>query len=176
VRRCLHRCVNPEARIRAAHREHQQLQRGEEMIAPPQTQPMTDGPTPEQLQTWADEAQACLDSGDVIATDHEKARATILVLRSHASLKDRIQELEEALREKIDEEEKDAAFVERMVRRVLVTNPFDQIVKFDECDTAEPTVRQMIRQYYIQGLQPDTELALKTADRFIAALQKGTAK
>lgn len=71
---------------------------GEVMTAAPQSHPMTDQPTPEQFQAWADEAQACVDSDEVIITDHEKANATIMALRSRASLKARIEELEGALR------------------------------------------------------------------------------
>ena len=67
-------------------------------------------------------------------------------------------------------DEIDAAFVDGMIRGVIAASSLDQVVKFPECATAEPTLRQMIRQYYIQGLQPDTDLALKTADRFIRAL------
>lgn len=64
------------------------------MTSAPKSQPMTAEPTPGQLQAWADEAQACVDSGELIITDHEKANATIMVLRSYASLKGRIAELE----------------------------------------------------------------------------------
>ena len=39
-----------------------------------------------------------MDSGEVVISDHRKARATIDALRSHATLKARITELEEALR------------------------------------------------------------------------------
>ena len=47
----------------------------------------------------------------------------------------------------------------------------DRVVKFDDCETAEPTLRQMIRQYYIQGLQPDTEHALELSGRFVRSLK-----
>ena len=48
----------------------------------------------------------------------------------------------------------------------------DHVVKFDDCDTAEPTLRKMILSYYIQGLNPDYEEAKKRADAFIEALTK----
>jgi hypothetical protein len=60
------------------------------------SQPMTEI-APHELQAWADEAQACIDSGEVVITDHRKADATVTALRSHASLKARIQDLEAAL-------------------------------------------------------------------------------
>jgi hypothetical protein len=49
----------------------------------------------------------------------------------------------------------------------------DRVVEFDECETPEPTLRKMILGYYMQGLQPDAELARKFADRFILALIEG---
>jgi hypothetical protein len=58
------------------------------------SQAMTATPTPDQLQAWADEAQACIDSGEVVVSDYSKAHATIMALREHASLKARIAELE----------------------------------------------------------------------------------
>jgi hypothetical protein len=59
---------------------------------------MKDEPTLQEWQTWADEAQACVDSGDVVISDHRKAQATIAALREHAGLKARITELEGALK------------------------------------------------------------------------------
>lgn len=49
--------------------------------------------TPEELSAWADEAQACIDSGCVIVTDHRKAHATVMALRSHAALQARVEKL-----------------------------------------------------------------------------------
>ena len=49
-----------------------------------ETKTMTD-PSPQELQAWADEAQACIDSGEVIITDHRKAHATVMALRSYAA-------------------------------------------------------------------------------------------
>ena len=62
------------------------------------SKPIGETPSPQELQAWADEAQACVDSGEVVISDHRKARATIDALRSHAALKTRITELEAALR------------------------------------------------------------------------------
>jgi hypothetical protein len=62
------------------------------------SQPILETPSPQELQAWADEAQACVDSGKLIISDHRKARATIDALRSHATLKARAAELEGALR------------------------------------------------------------------------------
>jgi prefoldin subunit 5 len=61
-------------------------------------QPIPETPSPQELQEWADEAQAFVDSGQVVISDHRKARATVDALRSHATLKARIEELEGALR------------------------------------------------------------------------------
>lgn len=65
---------------------------------PPRSQPKDTAArqdfTPQELLAWADEAQACLDSGEVIVSDHRKADATIMALRSHAILKARVEELE----------------------------------------------------------------------------------
>lgn len=64
------------------------------MTGDTQLQPMCAEPSPEELQAWADEAQAFLDSGEVIVSDNRKAHATITALRSHAALKARIEFLE----------------------------------------------------------------------------------
>jgi hypothetical protein len=47
----------------------------------------------------------------------------------------------------------------------------DRVVHFPDCETAEPTIRQMIRSYYIQGLMPDTDRALKCAVEFISTIE-----
>jgi len=62
-----------------------------------QSQPIGETPSPQELQAWADEAQACIDSGEVVISDYRKARATIDALRSHAALKARIRRLERSL-------------------------------------------------------------------------------
>lgn len=79
------------------------------MTAPsPQCQPnrqeLRQDCTPEELAKWADEAQACIDSGEVIIADYGKALATVMVLRSHASLKARAEQAES----KVDVLEKNA--------------------------------------------------------------------
>jgi hypothetical protein len=65
------------------------------------SQPILETPSPQELQVWADEAQACVDSGELIISDPRKARATIDALRSHAALKARVAELEGALRSSV---------------------------------------------------------------------------
>lgn len=54
--------------------------------------------TPQELATWADEAQEFIDGGTVPMREMRKANATVAALRSHASLKERIEVLETALR------------------------------------------------------------------------------
>lgn len=70
----------------------------------PQCQPnqeplRQDAPTAQEFAAWADEAQACIDSGDVIISDHRKANATVVALRSHATLTARNRDLEARVEE-----------------------------------------------------------------------------
>lgn len=51
-----------------------------------------------------------------------------------------------------------------------IREAMDRKIKFDECETAEPTLRSMILTYYMQGLQPNSDLAKQYAVRFINAL------
>lgn len=77
------------------------------MTAPaPQCQPRLtatrqDDPTPQEFAAWADEAQACINSGEVFISDHRKANATVTALRSHATLKARVIALEQVISEEM---------------------------------------------------------------------------
>jgi len=53
---------------------------------------------------------------------------------------------------------------------VTVPSILDRVVKFDDCETPEPRLRDMIFTYYMMGLNPEHALAKRRAEQFIAAL------
>lgn len=46
---------------------------------------------------------------------------------------------------------------------------WDRRVHFPECETPEPTLRQMVHAYYRMGLNPDLDKAKEYAERYIAS-------
>jgi len=101
--------------------------------------------------TRADELDAsAADNAKELLALAEKALREIYDMTTDRRLVNRLAEIEKC--------------AEETLNKIAVL----RLVRFPECETPEPTLRQMVHTYYRMGLNPDLDKAKEYADRYIA--------